>query len=165
MQNGGKLLPFLFSFPLQASLNHLFNNGNKISLKVCYFILGMATFLIHIKFPFLLTQMWHISNRFCLSHMFIECVRFRTQDDILSLHIWTHNALHMISISKITLENFCPWKLCNPNLSTLVRNIIFIKKIFNNGPFFNLAKPKSQIGQVQQQEWMSINHSNTPIAQ
>ncbi len=106
--NKCKLLPLSSFFPLQASLNHLFHNGNTTSLKVCYFILGMATFLVHVKFPFLLTQMWHISNHSYLSHMFIERVRFRTQDDILSLHSQTHNALHMISISKITLEHFCP---------------------------------------------------------
>jgi hypothetical protein len=92
-------------------------------LRVCYHIISMATFLVDIKFPFLFTQMWHISNHFCFSCMLFEHVRFRTQDDILSFHSQTHNALHMINISKITLEHLCPWKLCS-YFSTLVRDIV-----------------------------------------
>jgi len=129
MQNGGKLLPLSSFSPLQASLNHLFSNGNMTSLRVRYLIIGMATFLVHIKLPFLLTQMWHISNHFCFSRMLFEHVRFRTQDDILSLCNQTHNAFHTINISKITLEHFYPWKLCS-YFSTLVRDIVIFKFFF-----------------------------------
>jgi hypothetical protein len=80
--------------------------------------------------------MWQISNCFSVSCMFIECVKFRTQDDILSLHSWTHNALHMINILKITLEHFYPWKLCNPNLSTLARKIVIFFRFFQQWPIF-----------------------------
>jgi hypothetical protein len=72
--NGAKLLPFSSFLALQASLNHLFNNGNPTLLTIYYLILGMGPFLVHIKLPSLLTQMWHISNRFCFSHMLFNCV-------------------------------------------------------------------------------------------
>lgn len=74
IQNCSKLLPHFSSFLYQTFLNHLFNNGNTTLLRICYFILGIVAFLVHIKLPFLLAQMWHISNSFHLSCMFVKNV-------------------------------------------------------------------------------------------
>ncbi len=93
MQNGGKLLPFSSSFPFQASINHVFNNGNMTLLKIDYLIFGMGAFLVHIKLPFLLTQMWHISNYFCFSFMFFKLVQFKTQ--ITSFPFIAKHTMHL----------------------------------------------------------------------
>ncbi len=50
--------------------------------------------------------MWLILDCFCHSHMLFKCVKFRTQNDILSLHNQIPNAFHTINFSMITLEHF-----------------------------------------------------------
>ncbi len=140
MQNGGKSLAFSSSFPFQTSLNHLLNNGNTTLLIIDYFILGMGAFLVHIKLPFLLTQMWHIWNWFCLSFMFFKRVWFRTQNNLLSLHSQAQNAPHMVNFSKITLKHFYPWKLCSSYVFAFAKDIVVLKKFFGNGLFSSFGK-------------------------
>jgi uncharacterized membrane protein YccF (DUF307 family) len=93
------LLPHSSSFPFQASLNHLFNNGNTTLLKLCNLILGMVAFLVHINLPFILAQMWHISNCFHLSCMFVKRVNksWRNVDPHSKDHLW----IHFVSVLKI----------------------------------------------------------------
>jgi hypothetical protein len=81
------LLHFSY-FPFQASLNHLFNNGNTILLRICYLILGMVAFLVHIKlfFPFCP----NVANCFHLSCMFVKHVNksWQNVDPFSKDHLW-----------------------------------------------------------------------------
>jgi hypothetical protein len=140
MWNCGKLLPFSSSFPLQASLNHLFNNGNMTLLNIDYLILGMGAFLVHIKFPFLFTQMWHPQIVFVFLTCFSSVSDLRPKISSFSLHNWTHNALHMVNILKITFELFCPWKLCSLDVFALVKDIIVFLRFLQQWFIFFLCK-------------------------
>ncbi len=140
MRNGGKLLPFSLSFPLQASLNHLFNNENMTLLKIDYLILGMGAFLVHIKFLFLFTQMWHTQIAFVFFTCFSSVSDLRPKISSFSLHNWTHNALHMVNIFKITFEVFCPWKLYSLDVFGLVKDIIVFFRFLQKWFIFFLCK-------------------------
>jgi hypothetical protein len=62
-----KIVTFFFFFPFQISLNHLFRNHEVTLLTISYFIFCGTTFSIHVKFPFFLIQMWHVTNFLHLS--------------------------------------------------------------------------------------------------
>jgi hypothetical protein len=46
----------------------------------------------------------------------------------------------MIDLSKITLEHFCPWKLCNLDVSKLTKDFIIFLNFFDNGLSSSFAK-------------------------
>ncbi len=74
---------------------------------------------------------------FVFPTFFSKCVQFKTQNNLLSLHSWTHNAFHTVNFSKIILEQFYPWKLCSLNVSTLTTNIIvFLRFLWQWFVFF-----------------------------
>ncbi len=123
-----KIVAFFFLFPLLNLPKSLVQQWKYNFVENKLLILGMGAFLVHIKLLFLFTQMWHILNYFCLSHMLFKHVRFRTQNNLLSLHSQTHNAFHIVDLSKITLAHFCPWKLCSLDVFKLAKDIrVFLK--------------------------------------
>jgi len=73
MQYYDKLLPISSPLPLQAFLNHLFQNHYATYLKVDSFIFCVIT-LVDIKFTFIFANMWHVTNYLHFSCMFFKSV-------------------------------------------------------------------------------------------
>jgi hypothetical protein len=141
MQNGGKLLPFSSTFPLQASLNHLFSYGNPTLMTNRLPHSWHRCISCSHKTPFHFLPKCGISQTTlvfptCFSNM----SNLGSKITSIPLHNWTHNALHIVNISKITFEHFYPWKLCSANVFTLVRDIIVFLDFFNNDLSFLFAK-------------------------
>jgi len=132
-----QIVAFFFLFPL-LNLPKSFVQQSKYNFVQNILLYSWhGCFSCSHKTPFPFYQMWHISNYFCLFHMLFKHVQFRTQNNLLSLHSQTHNAFHIVDLSKITLEHFCPWKLCSLDVFKLAKDIkVFLKFLWQWFVFF-----------------------------
>ncbi len=127
-----QIVAFFFLFPLSSLHESLVLQCKYDSLRICHLILGMFTFLGHIKFPFLLVQMCNMLNCFNFFHMLFKLVRFPTQ--MTFFPFTTRHTMHLIWL--IFYEHF--WTFLPTKIMGDI--VVFFGFLWQKAYFFCLVK-------------------------
>ncbi len=91
-----------------------------------FFMLVFLTLVIFTHFNF-----WMSNQRFHLTWMFLETIKFRVDKLFLTFHSWTNFATHLLHLTIRIDRRFSPWKLgCPIMFQSSLNSTFFSLKLF-----------------------------------